>query len=92
MEGDLYDLANDSMDHAGHWETSLMMYFRPELVDMKEIEGEDLESEESRREAGICGRDPRKHASRGLGEKIARRIADRIGQRAGELLATLKEG
>jgi len=92
MEGDLYDLTDDSMDHAGHWETSLMMCFRPELVDMDQIKGEDLESEEGRREAGIYGRDPRTHASRELGEKIANRIADRIGQKARELLATLQEG
>lgn len=60
MEGDLYDLANDCMGHAGHWGTSLMMYFRPELVDMEEIEGEDLASEEGRKEGGIYGRGPRK--------------------------------
>ncbi len=91
MEGDLCDLTDDSMDHAGHWETSLMMYFRSELVDMEQIEGEDLESEEGRKEAGIYGRDPTKHASRELGEKIANRIADRTGQKARKLLATLKE-
>jgi len=92
MEGDLYDLTDDSMDHAAHWETSLMMYFRPELVDMDQIKGEDLESEDGRKEAGIYGRDPRVHASRELGEKIANRIVDRIGQKARDLLATLGEG
>jgi len=91
MEGDLYNLTDDKMDHAGHWETSLMMYLRPELVDMEQIKGEDLESEEGRRKAGIYGRDPRIYASRELGEKIANRIAERIGQKAQELLATLKK-
>jgi len=90
MEGDLYDLTDDEMDHAAHWETSLLMYLRPELVDMNRIKSEDLESEVGRREAGISGRDPRKYASRELGEKIANRIADRIGQKALELLATLR--
>jgi len=90
MEGDLYDLTDDEMDHAAHWETSLMMYLRPELVDMDQIKREDLDSEDGRKEAGIFGRDPRKFASRELGEKIANRIADRIGQKAQELLKMLK--
>jgi len=91
MEGDLYDLTDDKMDHAAHWETSLMMYLRPELVDMWQIKDENLESEEGRKEAGIWGLDPRKYASQELGEKIANRIAERIGQKAQELLATLKK-
>jgi len=91
MEGDLYDLTDDRMDHAAHWETSLMMYLKPELVDMEQIKDEDLESEEGRREAGIFGKDPRIYASRELGEKIANRIAERIGQKAQELLVTLIE-
>lgn len=89
MEGDLYDLPDDTMDHAAHWETSLMMYFRPELVDMNQIREDDLESNEGRKEAGIYGRDPRIYASAELGEKIANRIAERIGQKAQELLSTL---
>jgi len=90
MEGDLYDLTEDRMDHAAHWETSLMMHLRPELVDMSRIEKEDLETEEGRKEAGIYGLDPRTHASPELGEKIANRIAERIGQKAQELLETLE--
>jgi len=89
MEGDLYDLSDDKMDHAAHWETSLMMYLRPELVDMERIKKEDLNSEEGRKEAGIFGRDPRIYASQKLGEKIANQIADRIGQKAQELLKVL---
>lgn len=91
MEGDLYDLTDDSMDHAAHWETSLMMYLRPELVDIDRIKGDDLDSDDGRKEAGIYGRDPRKFASRELGEKIANRIADRIGRKAQELLKTMKK-
>jgi len=90
MEGDLYDLTDDSMDHAAHWETSLMMHLRPELVDMNKIKEEDLESEEGRKEAGIHGLDPRTHASPELGEKVATRIAERIGRKAQELLAALE--
>lgn len=90
MEGDLYDLTDDRMDHAAHWETSLMMYLRPELVDIEKIRDEDLESEEGRKRAGIFGKDPRKYASRELGEKIANRIAERIGNKAEELLNSLR--
>ncbi len=90
MEGDLYDLTGDRMDHAAHWETSLMMHLRPELVNMSRIEKEDLETEEGRKEAGIYGLDPRTHASPELGKKIANRIAERIGRKAQELLATLE--
>jgi creatinine amidohydrolase len=91
MEGDLYDLPDDHMDHAAHWETSLLMYLRPELVDLQQIQKEDLLSEKGIKEAGIYGRDPRIYASRKLGEKIANRIAERIGQKAQELLATLPD-
>jgi len=89
MEGDLYDLTDDQMDHAAHWETSLMMYLRPELVDIGRIRDEDLDTEGGRREAGIWGRDPRIYASRELGEKIANRIVERVGQKALGLLAAL---
>lgn len=67
-----------------------MMYLRPDLVEMGRVKDDDLESEEDRKEVGIFGLDPRKYASRSLGEKIANRIADRIGQKARELLTTLE--
>jgi len=89
MEGDLYDLTDDRMDHAAHWETSLLMYLRPELVDMSRIAHEDLETDEGRKAAGIYGRDPRKFASRELGERIAAGIVDAIGRKAQELVASL---
>jgi creatinine amidohydrolase len=90
MEGDLYDLTEDRMDHAAHWETSLLMYLRPELVDMSRIAGEDLETEEGRKAAGIYGVDPRRAASRELGERIATGIVDAIGRKAQELLASVR--
>lgn len=89
MEGDLYNLSEDRMDHAAHWETSLLMYLRPELVDLAQIADEDLETDEGRKAAGIYGRDPRKFASRELGEKIANSIADTIGRKAQDLLVSL---
>ncbi|MFC1453915.1 creatininase family protein [Verrucomicrobiota bacterium] len=91
MEGDLYDLQEDTMDHAGHWETSLLMHLRPELVDMSKIKDEELTTKEGRKEAGIGGRDPRTDASRELGEKILNRITENIGKKAKELLAQLEK-
>ncbi|OGJ90423.1 MAG: hypothetical protein A2268_13605 [Candidatus Raymondbacteria bacterium RifOxyA12_full_50_37] len=85
-EGFLYDLPEDAMDHAAHWETSILMYLRPDLVDMDKIKNEVLTTEEGAKEAGIWGRDPRTDASRELGEKIVNRIADNIGKKAQELL------
>ena len=79
------------MDHAAHWETSILMYLRPDLVDMDRIKGEDLTSAVGVKEAGIWGRDPRTDASRELGEKIVGRISDNIGKKAKELLAGLRK-
>jgi creatinine amidohydrolase/Fe(II)-dependent formamide hydrolase-like protein len=87
MEGDFYDLTEDRMDHAAHWETSLLMYLRPELVDLSQIADEDLDTDEGRKTAGIYGKDPRRFASVELGEKIANGIIESIGRRARELLA-----
>ena len=90
MEGDLYDLTDDEMDHAAHWETSLLMYLRPELVDMSRIAKEDLESQAGAKAAGIFGKDPRRFASRELGERIATGVVDAIGRKAQELLASVR--
>jgi len=91
MEGSLYDLPGDSMDHAAHWETSVLMYLRPELVKMDKIQHEVLSTKEGAQQAGIWGRDPRTDASRELGEKIVGRIVDNIGKKAQELLAGLRK-
>jgi creatinine amidohydrolase len=89
MEGDLYDWPGDEMDHAAHWETSILMALRPDLVQMDRILDAELASQEGAAEAGIYGRDPRTDASRELGETIVDRIADNIGKKAQELLAGL---
>lgn len=89
-EGDLYDLEGDKMDHAGYWETSMMMVLHPELVDLDQIKNEDLSTEAGHRKAGILGRDPRTEATRALGELFINRIADNIGRKAEELLAGLQ--
>lgn len=91
MEGSLYDIPGDEMDHAGHWETSILMHLRPELVDMDRIKHEVLSQKEWMKGAGIIGRDPRTDASPELGEKIVNRIAENIGKKAQELLAGLQK-
>jgi creatinine amidohydrolase len=90
-EGDLYDLEADKMDHAGYWETSIMMYLHPELVDLEQIKDEDLSTEAGHRKAGILGRDPRTDATSELGELFVNRMADNIGKKAQELLAGLEK-
>ena len=91
MEGDLYDLPGDEMDHAAHWETSVLMALRPDLVEMDRIRAEKLSTEDGSKEAGIWGRDPRTDASRALGEQIIDRIADNVAKKAQELLAGLQK-
>lgn len=90
-EGLLYDLPGDEMDHAAHWETSILMYLHPELVKMEKIRHEMLANRKGQNKAGIWGRDPRTEASRKLGEKIVLRIADNIGKKAQELLKKLRK-
>jgi creatinine amidohydrolase len=91
-EGDLYDLEGDKMDHAGYWETSMMMVLHPELVDLDQIKNEDLSTEAGHRKAGILGRDPRTDATVELGELFINRIADNIGRKAEAFLAGLDAG
>jgi creatinine amidohydrolase len=89
MEGAMYDLPGDQMDHAAHWETSILMHLRPDLVSMDRIKEEVLSTPEGAEAAGIWGRDPRSDASAELGAQIVNRIVDNIGHRAQELLAAL---
>jgi hypothetical protein len=74
----------------GKVEEALREYRMAEtLLTEEKIKKEDLKSDEGKREAGIFGLDPRVYASHELGEKIANRIADQIGQKAKELLKNL---
>lgn len=91
LDGHMYDLPGDCMDHAAHWETSILMYLRPELVEMDKIKSEKLDTDQGRQTAGIHGRDPRTDASRELGEKIVNRIVENLGRKAQELLAGLEK-
>ncbi len=77
-------------DHAAKWETSNMMYFYPELVDMAELGTGSLAPKMTPPD-GISGLDPREHASAETGKKNAELAAAAIGQKAKELLASLPE-
>ena len=77
-----YELALDlgyRGDHAAKWETSILLYLRPELVDFSKLR--DL--------LGIDGEDPRETASRELGERVVNLIVERLCRRVEEALAKL---
>lgn len=73
-----------STDHAAKWETSNMMFFYPELVDMTELGTGPLQ-----RSDGIGGLDPREHSSAEVGRRNSELAAAAIGRKARELLESL---
>ena len=77
-----------SADHAAKWETSNMMFFYPELVDMAALGDEPIKFDMSPPH-GIGGEDPRIHASAAVGERNCELAAAAIGRKAQELLASL---
>ena len=77
-------------DHAAKWETSNMMFFYPDLVDMAEL-GDGPINLDMKPPSGIGGLDPRTHASVEVGRRNVELAADAIGRKAQELLASLPE-
>jgi creatinine amidohydrolase len=77
-------------DHAAKWETSNMMFFYPDLVDMAEL-GDGPMNLDMKPPSGIGGQDPRKYASAQVGRRNVELAADAIGRKAQELLASLPE-
>ena len=77
-------------DHAAKWETSNMMLFYPDTVDMSEL-GDGPLNLDMKPPSGIGGLDPRKHASRAVGRRNVELAAAAIGRKAQELLASLPE-
>ena len=80
-----------SSDHAAKWETSNMMFFCPDLVDMGELP-EGPMNLDMKPPHGIGGLDPREHAAREVGARNVELAAAAIGRKAQELLASLPEG
>ena len=94
MEGALNaDDPDVGMDHGAKWETSALMALRPELVEMDRCKTSAARKIKSGRDLfwklGIGGEDPRIHASKKVGEKAVDKMADAIGRKAKELLASV---
>jgi len=86
-----FDLAKGpeaDSDHAAKWETSDMLHFYPELVDLEAL-GTGPLAPNMKPPDGIGGEDPREHASAELGRVKAERCADALGRKARELLDSL---
>jgi len=77
-------------DHAAKWETSNIMFFYPELVDMSVLGSGPL-APNMKPPDGIGGFDPRKHASLDVGRRNVELASQAIGRKAKELLESLPE-
>lgn len=75
-------------DHAAKWETSDMMYFYPDLVDMSTL-GKDPLAPKMQPPDGIGGLDPREHASIEVGRRNVELASLAIGEKAKTLLEQL---
>lgn len=81
-----FDLVRDQFqgDHAARWETSLMLYLRPELVDMSA-----LDPDTTRRLIGVMGVDPRGTASAEYGKQgmdaMIGALKERVDRALGEM-------
>lgn len=77
-------------DHAAKWETSNMMFFYPDRVDMAEL-GTGPLAPNMKPPDGIGGLDPREHASVEVGRRNVELASEAIGRKAEELLKSLPE-
>lgn len=77
-----------STDHAAKWETSNMMFFYPDLVDMSQL-GDGSLAPNMKPPDGIGGLDPREHASVDVGCRNVELASTAIGKKARELLESL---
>jgi creatinine amidohydrolase len=80
--------ADSDSDHAAKWETSNMMFFYPELVDMAQL-GDGPLALDMKPPDGIGGLDPRLHASAEVGARNVELDAESIGRKARGLLELL---
>lgn len=80
--------AESNTDHAAKWETSNMMFFYPELVEMRAL-GDGPLAPDMKAPDGIGGLDPRKHASAAIGRRNVELASRSIGNKARELLEKL---
>lgn len=80
--------SESNTDHAAKWETSNMMFFYPDLVDLSAL-GDGPLAPEMRPPDGIGGLDPRKHASAEVGRRNVELAVQALGKKARELLEGL---
>jgi len=73
------------------WETSNMMFFYPDLVNISEL-GTGPLAPDMKPPDGIGGLDPREHASAEVGRRNVELASTAIGRKARELLESLPEG
>jgi creatinine amidohydrolase len=92
LEGELHSPDEEipvSMDHAGAWETSCMMYAFPDKVELDALRKRKLCTEDQLKMSGpegIGGKNPLKYASAELGGKIIERMGELIGRKARQML------
>ena len=77
-------------DHAAKWETSNMMFFYPDWVDMSQLGSGPL-APNMKPPDGIGGLDPRQHASADVGRRNVELASQAMGRKARELLDSLPE-
>lgn len=77
-------------DHAAKWETSNMMFFYPDLVDMGQLGSGPL-APSMKPPDGIGGLDPRVHASVAVGHRNVELASEAIARKARELLNSLPQ-
>jgi creatinine amidohydrolase len=75
-------------DHAAKWETSNMMFFYPDLVDLSAL-GDGPLAPNMKPPDGIGGQDPRRYASAAVGRRNVELASQAIGRKAQELLESL---
>ncbi len=81
-----------SSDHAAKWETSNMMFFYPDLVDLPALGQAPLAPVDWKTDVGhdgISGLDPRIHASVEVGRRNVELAATALGRKAQALLESL---
>jgi creatinine amidohydrolase len=87
-EFDLAESDEAKSDHAAKWETSDMLYFYPQYVDISALGDQPL-APRMKPPDGIGGDDPRVHASCEVGRRKAELCAKALGKKARELLESL---
>lgn len=86
----LSQCAESNTDHAAKWETSNMLFFYPDLVDLAAL-GPGPLAPDMKPPDGIGGQDPRKFASTEVGRRNVELASQAIGRKARELLLSLGE-